>query len=239
MDFATRAIHVGREPDPSTRLGRRRSIRRRRSRKRRSASTKDTTTPASRTRRGRRSRSASRRSRTPPTATRSRRAGMRRPRSCTCSTPVTTSSPSTTSTAGRTGCSRRCTSRRVSLHVRDAQELSSDADSLVGDARLVWIETPTNPLLNLVDIAAVARATKAAGALLVVDNTFATPYLQRPLDLGGDIVLLDDEIPRRPLRRHRRVRRDERSDDRRAPALPRSRSAPSRARWTRGSSFAA
>jgi cystathionine beta-lyase/cystathionine gamma-synthase len=69
------------------------------------------------------------------------------------------------------------------------QELSSDAGSLVGDARLVWIETPTNPLLNLVDIAAVARATKAAGALLVVDNTFATPYLQQPLDLGADIVL--------------------------------------------------
>jgi cystathionine beta-lyase/cystathionine gamma-synthase len=69
------------------------------------------------------------------------------------------------------------------------QELSSDADSLVGDARLIWIETPTNPLLNLVDITAVARATKAAGALLVVDNTFATPYLQRPLDLGADIVL--------------------------------------------------
>jgi cystathionine gamma-synthase len=69
------------------------------------------------------------------------------------------------------------------------QELSSEAESLVGDARLVWIETPTNPLLNLVDITAVARATKAAGALLVVDNTFATPYLQRPLDLGADIVL--------------------------------------------------
>ena len=69
------------------------------------------------------------------------------------------------------------------------EELSSDADALVGDARLVWIESPTNPLLNLVDIAAVARATKAAGALLVVDNTFATPYLQRPLDLGADIVL--------------------------------------------------
>ena len=69
------------------------------------------------------------------------------------------------------------------------QELSSDADTLVGDARLVWIESPTNPLLNLVDIAAVARSAKAAGALLVVDNTFATPYLQRPLDLGADIVL--------------------------------------------------
>ena len=55
--------------------------------------------------------------------------------------------------------------------------------------RLVWIETPSNPLLNVVDIAAVARATKAAGALLVVDNTFATPYLQQPLDLGADVVM--------------------------------------------------
>jgi cystathionine beta-lyase/cystathionine gamma-synthase len=55
--------------------------------------------------------------------------------------------------------------------------------------RLVWIETPTNPLLNLVDIAAVADAAHAVGALLVVDNTFATPYLQRPLELGADVVL--------------------------------------------------
>ena len=68
-------------------------------------------------------------------------------------------------------------------------ELSSDPDAHVADARLVWIETPTNPLLNIVDIAAVAAAAKAAGALLVVDNTFATPYLQTPLDLGADIVL--------------------------------------------------
>jgi cystathionine beta-lyase/cystathionine gamma-synthase len=55
--------------------------------------------------------------------------------------------------------------------------------------RLVWIETPTNPLLNLVDIKAVADAAHTVGALLVVDNTFATPYLQRPLELGADIVL--------------------------------------------------
>jgi cystathionine gamma-synthase len=55
--------------------------------------------------------------------------------------------------------------------------------------RLVWIETPTNPLLNLVDIEAVADAAHAVGALLVVDNTFATPYLQRPLELGADVVL--------------------------------------------------
>ncbi len=54
--------------------------------------------------------------------------------------------------------------------------------------KLVWIETPTNPMLKLVDIAAVAAVTKAKGILLAVDNTFMTPYFQRPLDLGADIV---------------------------------------------------
>src|SRR6202035_5110484 len=49
--------------------------------------------------------------------------------------------------------------------------------------------TPSNPMLNLVDIRAAAEATHAAGALLVVDNTFATPYLQRPLELGADVVV--------------------------------------------------
>jgi cystathionine beta-lyase/cystathionine gamma-synthase len=55
--------------------------------------------------------------------------------------------------------------------------------------RLVWLETPTNPLLNLVDIRAAADAAHAVGAVVVVDNTFATPYLQRPLELGADIVV--------------------------------------------------
>ena len=59
----------------------------------------------------------------------------------------------------------------------------------LADARLVWIETPTNPLLNIVDLAAVGARTRAAGAVLVVDNTFATPYLQTPLALGADIVV--------------------------------------------------
>lgn len=54
--------------------------------------------------------------------------------------------------------------------------------------RMVWIETPTNPLLKIIDIAAVARLAKAKGALTVVDNTFATPVLQNPLSLGADIV---------------------------------------------------
>src|SRR5918911_1295572 len=55
--------------------------------------------------------------------------------------------------------------------------------------RLVWLETPTNPLLNVVDIRAASEAAHAVGAIVVVDNTFATPYLQRPLELGADIVL--------------------------------------------------
>jgi cystathionine beta-lyase/cystathionine gamma-synthase len=62
-------------------------------------------------------------------------------------------------------------------------------DAIDGDTRLVWIETPTNPLLNVVDIAAVAEAAHAVGAVVVVDNTFATPYLQRPLELDSDIVV--------------------------------------------------
>jgi len=58
-----------------------------------------------------------------------------------------------------------------------------------GRTRLVWIETPTNPLLNIADIAALAEVAHAAGALLVVDNTFASPYLQQPLLLGADVVV--------------------------------------------------
>jgi cystathionine gamma-synthase len=55
--------------------------------------------------------------------------------------------------------------------------------------RIVWLETPTNPLLNVIDIRAAAEAAHAVGAMVVVDNTFASPYLQRPLELGADIVL--------------------------------------------------
>ena len=56
-------------------------------------------------------------------------------------------------------------------------------------ARIVWVETPSNPLLSIVDIAALAETAHGAGALLVVDNTFATPALQRPLALGADVVV--------------------------------------------------
>lgn len=57
------------------------------------------------------------------------------------------------------------------------------------NTRLIWTETPTNPLMNIVDIAAIAKIAKQHNALLAVDNTFATPYLQNPLDLGADIVM--------------------------------------------------
>jgi cystathionine gamma-synthase len=71
-----------------------------------------------------------------------------------------------------------------------ATEVSTSlADHLDEQTRLVWIETPTNPTLNIVDIRAAAQAAQAAGALVVVDNTFATPYLQQPLALGADVVI--------------------------------------------------
>src|SRR6478609_6408112 len=63
------------------------------------------------------------------------------------------------------------------------------ASHLGDDVRMVWVETPSNPLLNVVDIRKAADAAHAAGALLVVDNTFATPYLQQPLELGADAVI--------------------------------------------------
>jgi cystathionine gamma-synthase len=62
-------------------------------------------------------------------------------------------------------------------------------DHLDDHTRIVWLETPTNPLLNIVDIRSAAEIAHAAGAMVVVDNTFATPYLQRPLELGADIVM--------------------------------------------------
>ena len=67
----------------------------------------------------------------------------------------------------------------------EADELAAAA----AGARLVWLESPTNPMLSIVDLAAVAASAHEAGALVVVDNTFATPLLQQPLDLGADIVM--------------------------------------------------
>src|SRR6476619_6669335 len=70
-----------------------------------------------------------------------------------------------------------------------APEFGNLAGHLDGNTRMVWIESPSNPMLNVVDIRAAADAAHAVGAILVVDNTFATPYLQNPLDLGADAVV--------------------------------------------------
>jgi cystathionine gamma-synthase len=71
-----------------------------------------------------------------------------------------------------------------------AAEMNDDLAGRIDErTRLVWLETPTNPLLNVIDIKAATEAAHAVGAMVVVDNTFATPYLQRPLELGADIVI--------------------------------------------------
>ncbi len=72
------------------------------------------------------------------------------------------------------------------LPAADFADLGAHLDA---NTRMVWIESPSNPMLNVVDIRAAADAAHAVGAILVVDNTFATPYLQNPLDLGADIVV--------------------------------------------------
>jgi cystathionine gamma-synthase len=80
---------------------------------------------------------------------------------------------------------------RGSLDVRfvDFQDGAALAESLSAQPALVWVETPSNPLLRIVDIAAVSRAAHASGALVVADNTFLSPVWQRPLELGADAVL--------------------------------------------------
>jgi len=70
----------------------------------------------------------------------------------------------------------------------DMLDLNATEAAFTPKTKLVWIETPTNPLLKIIDIAAVARIGKAKGAIVCVDNTFATPVLQNPLTLGADIV---------------------------------------------------
>ena len=77
------------------------------------------------------------------------------------------------------------------VHFRylSAEQCNTELAEHLDGARLLWLESPTNPLLNVIDIAAAASAAHDAGALLVVDNTFASPYLQRPCELGADIVV--------------------------------------------------
>lgn len=77
----------------------------------------------------------------------------------------------------------------ISFRYVDTTDVNNVAAALTDKTKLVWLETPTNPLMNITDIAAVAALTKQRGILLAVDNTFASPALQNPLDLGADIVM--------------------------------------------------
>ncbi len=77
----------------------------------------------------------------------------------------------------------------ITWSAADLTDPSTLNDAWPEATKIVWVETPTNPLLSVVDIAAVAEITHANGATLVVDNTFATPYLQQPLSHGADIVV--------------------------------------------------
>ncbi|MFM7005997.1 MAG: cystathionine gamma-synthase [Flavobacteriales bacterium] len=75
------------------------------------------------------------------------------------------------------------------FHFVDMQDPAAVAALVNEKTKLIWVETPTNPMMNIIDIKAMSQIAKSAGALLCVDNTFATPYLQNPLDLGADMVM--------------------------------------------------
>jgi len=77
----------------------------------------------------------------------------------------------------------------LKFHFVNFDDLANVAEKINDKTKLIWIETPTNPLMKLVDIKAVTELVKGKDILVAVDNTFATPYLQKPLDLGADIVM--------------------------------------------------
>ena len=77
----------------------------------------------------------------------------------------------------------------LKFHFVDMEDTSAILPFITAKTKMIWIETPTNPMMNIIDIAAVAAIAKKNNILLGVDNTFASPYLQRPLDLGADVVV--------------------------------------------------
>ena len=106
------------------------------------------------------------------------------------STRATTSSRATISTAARTGCSRRCSAASASASATSTRATRAPSPPRSSPStQLCWLETPTNPLLRLADIRAVATVCAARRVRLCVDNTFMTPFFQRPLDLGADLVV--------------------------------------------------
>ena len=107
-----------------------------------------------------------------------------------CSSPATKWRPRPTSTAAPSACSNGSSSPGASSPATPTTPAPPASRALITPGtKLVWIETPTNPLLQILDIAAIAELAHRHGALLAVDNTFASPYLQQPLELGADLVV--------------------------------------------------
>ncbi|HZI01231.1 MAG TPA: aminotransferase class I/II-fold pyridoxal phosphate-dependent enzyme, partial [Flavisolibacter sp.] len=77
----------------------------------------------------------------------------------------------------------------IKFNYVDTRDVTNIEKAVTPNTKLIWIETPTNPLINITDIAGTAQIAKKHNALLCVDNTFASPYLQNPLDLGADLVM--------------------------------------------------
>jgi len=77
----------------------------------------------------------------------------------------------------------------LKFHFVDMQDATTIQKHMNENTKLIWVESPTNPMMNIIDIQSCAQIAKSGNVLLAVDNTFATPYLQNPLDLGADIVM--------------------------------------------------
>ncbi|MFT7229625.1 MAG: cystathionine beta-lyase/cystathionine gamma-synthase [Bacteroidia bacterium] len=77
----------------------------------------------------------------------------------------------------------------IVFHFVDMRDMQNIKRTINANTKLIWVETPTNPMMNIIDVEATAQIAKEAGVMLAVDNTFATPYLQNPLDQGADIVM--------------------------------------------------
>jgi cystathionine beta-lyase len=77
----------------------------------------------------------------------------------------------------------------IKFHFTPMGEVDKVAKLISPKTKLIWVETPTNPMMNIIDIRSIAELTKNTDIILAVDNTFATPYLQRPIELGADMVM--------------------------------------------------
>ena len=77
----------------------------------------------------------------------------------------------------------------INFHFVNMMDVNNIQEKINSKTKLIWIETPTNPMMNIIDVRKVCKIAKESKIVVAVDNTFATPYLQRPLELGADIVM--------------------------------------------------